>query len=81
MKNVKDACNSELKNSKDKDESSDNWNQVVVSNKTYKCKRSQNKDVPQFIWGLFFFKVRSVTKLEPQWESDEALRRCVAQCL
>ena len=27
------------------------------------------------IRGLFFFKVRSVAKLKPQWESDEALRR------
>ena len=29
----------------------------------------------------YFFKVRSVAKLELQWESDEALRRCVAQCV
>ena len=29
----------------------------------------------------YFFKVRSVAKLEPQQESHEALRKCVAQCL
>ena len=36
---------------------------------------------PRYVRGLFFFKVRSVANLEPQWDSDAFLRRCVAQCL